>query len=147
MNCFFRIWRTHSFSCLDPSNKLVTLPLSVQAEVRHIARKALESLEHDVFKQLDECVAHQGPPKTQEKLAIWASMWQLMLMYRDLLNAFKADISRMGPVHDPAVGMNSLTCLKKYGVLISSNSSRKIPLSMDDRQSLPTSGYLLSLPV
>ncbi|KAH6997914.1 hypothetical protein BKA56DRAFT_664561 [Ilyonectria sp. MPI-CAGE-AT-0026] len=103
MNCFFRIWRTHSFSCLDPSNKLVTLPLSVQAEVRHIARKALESLEHDVFKQLDECVAHQGPPKTQEKLAIWASMWQLMLMYRDLLNAFKADISRMGPVHDPAV--------------------------------------------
>ncbi|KAF7545139.1 hypothetical protein G7Z17_g9397 [Cylindrodendrum hubeiense] len=74
-----------------------------RAEVRHIARKALESLEHDVFKQLDDCVAQQGPPKTQEKLAIWASMWQLMLMYRDLLNAFKADISRMGPVNDPAV--------------------------------------------
>ncbi|KAK7424883.1 hypothetical protein QQX98_000158 [Neonectria punicea] len=103
MNCFFRIWRTYSFSCLDPSNKLVNVPLTVQAELRHIARKALESLEHDVFKQLDDCVAQQGPPKPQEKLAIWASMWQLMLIYRDLLTAFKAQISRMGPGNDPAI--------------------------------------------
>ncbi|KAK7420471.1 hypothetical protein QQZ08_010387 [Neonectria magnoliae] len=103
MNCFFRIWRTYSFSCLDPSNKLVNVPLTVQAELRHIARKALESLEHDVFKHLDDCVAQQGPPKPQEKLAIWASMWQLMLIYRDLLTAFKAQISRMGPGNDPAI--------------------------------------------
>ncbi|KAH7171070.1 hypothetical protein EDB81DRAFT_189221 [Dactylonectria macrodidyma] len=103
MNCFFRIWRTHSFMCLDPSNNLVTLPLSVQAEVRHIARKALESLEHDVFKLLDDIIAQQGPPKNQDKLAIWASTWQLLLMYRDLLNTFKSDISRMGTLNDPAV--------------------------------------------
>ena len=95
MNCFYRIWKTHSFWCRDPSNKLVSLPLSVQAELRLIALKALESLEHDILKQLDDCLAQQGTVKTQDKLAIWASMWQLILLYRDLLKGFKHHISRV----------------------------------------------------
>ncbi|CAM1506803.1 Fc.00g064440.m01.CDS01 [Cosmosporella sp. VM-42] len=104
MNCFFRIWRTHSFWCRDPSNKLVSLPLSVQAELRLIAREALKSLEHDVLKHLDDCLAQQGPVKTQEKMAIWASMWQLILIYRDLLTAFKGYISRLqGTVPDSTI--------------------------------------------
>ncbi|KAF7562176.1 hypothetical protein G7046_g1963 [Stylonectria norvegica] len=103
MNCFFRIWRTHSFWCRDPTNKLVNLPLSVQAELRLIARKALESLEHDVLKHLDDCLAQQGPLKPQEKMAIWASMWQLILMYRDLLAAFKIHISRIQGVSNETI--------------------------------------------
>jgi hypothetical protein len=88
MNCFFRLWRKSLFWCRDPANNIVKLPLSVQAQLRNIARKALYSLEHDVLKELDECLTQQGPPKPEERIAIWASMWQLLLMYRDLILAF-----------------------------------------------------------
>ncbi|KAI5466350.1 hypothetical protein BGZ63DRAFT_420842 [Mariannaea sp. PMI_226] len=102
MNCFFRIWKNPSFSCRDPSNKLVNLPPTVQAELRHIARKALESLEYDVFKQLDDCLSQQGI-KSNERPAIWAVMWQIMLMYRELLEAFKPCITRTSE-SDPVLG-------------------------------------------
>jgi hypothetical protein len=95
MNCFFRIWKARSFWCLDPTNKLTTLPLSVQAQLRNIARRAIYSLEHDILKEMDECIAQQGPPKAQERIAIWASMWQLILMYRELMQGFKTHISRL----------------------------------------------------
>lgn len=95
MNCFFRILKARSFWCLDPTNKLTTLPLSVQAQLRNIARRAIYSLEHDILKEMDETIAQQGVPQPQERIAIWASMWQLILMYRDLLQGFKAHIGRL----------------------------------------------------
>ncbi|KAL7925117.1 hypothetical protein ACQKWADRAFT_285099 [Trichoderma austrokoningii] len=95
MNCFFRILKARSFWCLDPTNKLTTLPLSVQAQLRNIARRAIYSLEHDILKEMDETIAQQGIPQPQERIAIWASMWQLILMYRDLLQGFKAHIGRL----------------------------------------------------
>lgn len=95
MNCFFRILKARSFWCLDPTNKLTTLPLSVQAQLRNIARRAIYSLEHDILKEMDDCIAQQGIPQPQERIAIWASMWQLILMYRDLLQGFKAHIGRL----------------------------------------------------
>lgn len=106
MNCFFKIWKTSSFSCRDPSNKLVNLPPTVQAELRLIAHKALESLEYDVFKMLDDCCSQTGI-KSQERPAVWACMWQLMLMYRELLEAFKPVITRT-PDNDPAMSKSSL---------------------------------------
>ncbi|RFU73489.1 hypothetical protein TARUN_8774 [Trichoderma arundinaceum] len=103
MNCFFRIWKARSFWCLDPTNKLTTLPLSVQAQLRNIARRAIYSLEHDILKEMDEVIAQQGPPKTQERIAIWASMWLLILMYRELLQGFKGHIGRLaGSKSEPA---------------------------------------------
>ncbi|UKZ79596.1 hypothetical protein TrVFT333_007354 [Trichoderma virens FT-333] len=95
MNCFFRIWKARSFWCLDPTNKLTTLPLSVQAQLRNIARRAIYSLEHDILKEMDECIAQQLPTKTQDRIAIWASMWLLILMYRELLQGFKTHIGRL----------------------------------------------------
>jgi hypothetical protein len=93
MNCFFRIWKTDSFWCRDPSKKLVGLPISVQAQLRNIARKGLDSLEHDILKELDECISQQGPAKNDEGLAIWASMWQIILLYREILAMFKKHVS------------------------------------------------------
>lgn len=95
MNCFFRIWKARSFWCLDPTNKLTTLPLSVQAQLRNIARRAIYSLEHDILKEMDECIAQQLPTKNQDRIAIWASMWLLILMYRELLQGFKTHIGRL----------------------------------------------------
>lgn len=90
MGCFFRIWRTPFFYCRDPKNKLAPLPLSAQARLRSIARSALHGIEHDVLKKLDDCLTQTGAPKDDDRMAIWACMWQLMLMYRDLANANKS---------------------------------------------------------
>ncbi|POR31777.1 Uncharacterized protein TPAR_08018 [Tolypocladium paradoxum] len=94
MSCFFRIWRMSSFWCRDPANHIVNLPLSVQARLRNIAREALKLFEYKVLKGLDECLGQHAQPQPQERMAIWASLWQLILMYRDLLTAFKAQITR-----------------------------------------------------
>lgn len=90
MACFFRIWSTSAFWCRDPKGNIVALPMSVQAELRNIALCGLSHLEGDIFKELDDCVTPSGIPKPDEKVALWASMWQLMLMYRDLMIASRA---------------------------------------------------------
>lgn len=36
------------------------------------------------MKLLDDCLSQQEPLKSDEKMAIWASLWQMMLMYRAL---------------------------------------------------------------
>lgn len=95
LNCFFRILKTDAFWCRDPSNKFVSLPLSVQARLRNIARQAARSVEHDVLKELDEILAQQGSLKTDECLAVWASLWQMMLIYREILATFKKHMSRL----------------------------------------------------
>ncbi|KID90035.1 hypothetical protein MGU_02740 [Metarhizium guizhouense ARSEF 977] len=100
MNCFFRIWKMPSFWCRDPSKNIANLPVSVQAQLRSIARKALDLLEHDVLKLLDDCLSQQGSPKAEERVAIWVSMWQLMLMYRELLAGYKIHLGHM--MQDPS---------------------------------------------
>ncbi|KAK5990793.1 hypothetical protein PT974_09066 [Cladobotryum mycophilum] len=115
MNCFFRIWKAPSFWCLDPSNKLTSLPLSVQAQLRNIARKGLYSLEHDILKELDDCLTQQGPPKPHERMAIWASMWQLILMYRELMGAFKTHLVHIARKNsEPAQTIASQTYIYKW---------------------------------
>lgn len=95
MSCFFMIWRMPSFWCRDPTNRIANLPLSVQARLRNIAREALKSLEYKVLKSLDECLGQHSQPRPDEKMAVWASLWQLILMYRDLLTACKAKVARL----------------------------------------------------
>lgn len=105
MACFFRIWRTSSFWCRDPSNKIVSLPMSVQAELRNIVLQGLHRIEYDILKELDEYVTPHGSPKPQDKMAIWASMWQLILIYRDMIAAFRNTLARseQNP-NDPQTG-------------------------------------------
>ncbi|KAJ6782912.1 hypothetical protein PWT90_10489 [Aphanocladium album] len=95
LNCFFRILKTDSFWCRDPTNKFVSLPLSVQARLRNIARQSVRFIEHDILKELDEILAQQGSTKSDERLAIWASLWQLILIYRETLASFKKHMSRL----------------------------------------------------
>ena len=94
MNCFFKIWKSSAFLCIDPSSRLSTLPLSLQAQIRSIARKGLNNLELDILRDLDDCLTQSGTPKSQDKMAIWASLWQLMLTYRELIIGTKAYLYR-----------------------------------------------------
>lgn len=95
MNCFFSIWRTSSFWCRDRANPYVNLPLSLQTRLRSTAREALGVLEHQVLRSLDNLVTPPGVLKPQENLAVWACLWQLMLMYRDLMGVFTAKMARL----------------------------------------------------
>lgn len=95
MSCFYRIWKMQTFCCLDPSNNMAALPSSAAAEMRQIAISALRSLEHDVLKELDACVAQQGTLKANERFVVWACMWQLMFLYRELVIAFEAYMNRI----------------------------------------------------
>ncbi|KAF5593720.1 hypothetical protein FPCIR_5151 [Fusarium pseudocircinatum] len=94
MNCFFRIWKAPRFTCCSSSNKLSQVPFTVQAELRRIAWNALVSHEHDILKLLEDCLAQQESLKAQEKMAVWASLWQLMIMYRDLVVAHDGYFAR-----------------------------------------------------
>lgn len=82
MNCFFRIWKAPRFTCCSSSNKVSQVPFTVQAELRRIAWNAVVSLELDILKLLED--VQQDSLKEQEKMAVWASLWQLILMYRDM---------------------------------------------------------------
>ncbi|RGP66523.1 hypothetical protein FLONG3_8833 [Fusarium longipes] len=94
MNCFFRIWKAPRFTCCSSSNKVSQVPFTVQAELRRIAWNALVSHEHDILKLLEDVLAQQDSLKAQEKMAVWASLWQLIIMYRDLIIAHDGYFSR-----------------------------------------------------
>ncbi|KAF9769409.1 hypothetical protein IL306_013168 [Fusarium sp. DS 682] len=94
MNCFFRIWKAPRFTCCSSTNKFSQVPFTVQAELRRIAWNALVSHEHDILKLLEDCLAQQESLKAQEKMAVWASLWQLMIMYRDLVIAHDGYFAR-----------------------------------------------------
>lgn len=152
MNCFFRIWKASAFWCLDPANNLVNLPLSVQAQLRNVARKALYSLEHDILKELDDCIAQQGPPKAQERLAIWASMWQLIIIYRELLAAFKVHLVRVARERsESAQASRFLVVFEPYLILQANNliisCPPRTPLYVPGRLILPTASSVLPLSV
>lgn len=106
MSCFFTIWKTSQFSCRDPSNKITTLPLSIQAQIRSIAFKALKSLELDILKLLDDMLAQQGTMQAQERLPLWTALWQFILIYRELVLSFRRYLTDLenDPAQDPAEG-------------------------------------------
>ncbi|KAG9249526.1 uncharacterized protein F5Z01DRAFT_631548 [Emericellopsis atlantica] len=102
MGCFYRIWKTSSFGCRDPSGRVSVLPISVQAQLRHIAMKAIHSIEGDILRQLDNLTTPAHQPKQDDRLALWAGLWQLMLFYRDLTASIETLAARLEADFDPA---------------------------------------------
>ncbi|KAI8256685.1 hypothetical protein K4K56_007532 [Colletotrichum sp. SAR 10_98] len=81
----YKICRAQTLFFVQPNGKGVEeLPLPAQAELRGVARAALESSERDILSELDK---YLKTPKIsgQDKPAVWAALWQLMFVYRDLL--------------------------------------------------------------
>lgn len=148
LNCFFRIWKTDAFWCRDPTNKFVSLPLSVQARLRNIARQGARFIEHDILRELDEILAQQGATKPDERLAIWASLWQLILIYRETLAAFKKHMGRVAKESDEFDPIG-----KRHHSYLCSNSSHicscraRQNVSLDGRHGLSSDDHLLPLPV
>ena len=109
MACFFRIWKTPSFWCRDPSGKTTALPISVQAQLRTIVQRGIHSFEHDILKELDSLITPSHQPKPDDKLALWACLWQLMIIYRDLTAASEVWLARHDRrPNEPLAGKYSL---------------------------------------
>lgn len=86
MNCMYRIFRQQAFWCRWGDNPTpCPLPLPAQAELRHIARRAMESHQIEALKEIETCLEKQKVPPASERLALWASLWLLMLICGDSL--------------------------------------------------------------
>jgi hypothetical protein len=86
MNCMYRIWSSRTLYVRD-HDRARPLPLPIDAELRQFARRAMQLLELDILKELDKCLNQQKVLIADERLALWAGMWQLLHIYGDLLNS------------------------------------------------------------
>lgn len=90
----YRIWKSGTlYFGYSQSPYLYRLPPVIQAELRQIVRKALESAERDVFKELDKFLKPAGIP-SKDRGPMWAGLWQLIFIFRDLTRFF-AEVSYM----------------------------------------------------
>lgn len=94
MSCFFRIWKAPAFYCRDPTGKVASLPISVQVQLRVIVLRGIYSIERDVMRELDVLTSPSQQPKPDDKLALWASMWQLILIYREVTLAARGCLAK-----------------------------------------------------
>ncbi|EQB54764.1 hypothetical protein CGLO_05369 [Colletotrichum gloeosporioides Cg-14] len=90
----YRICRSEKLWFLQKDKGVVELPLPAQAELRGVARSALDSSERDIHSELDKYLKTPKIPD-QDKPVVWAALWQLMFVYRDLLRGVR-------PLHNSA---------------------------------------------
>ncbi|OBR15743.1 hypothetical protein CH63R_00923 [Colletotrichum higginsianum IMI 349063] len=85
MKIMYKICCEEDFNFVRENTRTVEpLPLPAKAEFRTIARKALESFENNVLRALDKYLSPKKIPE-HETPAVWAALWQLLFIYRDLL--------------------------------------------------------------
>ncbi|KAF9879128.1 hypothetical protein CkaCkLH20_03361 [Colletotrichum karsti] len=125
MKCMYKICCEDKFDFVwDTTNTVRPLPLPAQAELRTIARKAMESAERDILLELDKLFR----PKSigdGERPAVWAALWQLMFVYRSLLR----NMGRRLPNNDA----DAESLLSALGVFYAAHfrTSASLKLSMD----------------
>ncbi|EFQ29401.1 uncharacterized protein GLRG_04545 [Colletotrichum graminicola M1.001] len=85
MKVMYKICCEENFNFIrEGTNAIEPLPLPVKAELRNIARGALAHFEKSALGALDKYLAPKKVPAC-EVPALWASLWQLLFIYRDLL--------------------------------------------------------------
>ncbi|KAK1600171.1 uncharacterized protein LY79DRAFT_503316 [Colletotrichum navitas] len=85
MKVMYKICCEENFNFIrENTNAVEPLPLPVKAEFRTIARLALAHFEERALGALDKYLAPKRVPPC-EVPALWASLWQLLFIYRDLL--------------------------------------------------------------
>ncbi|OHE93630.1 hypothetical protein CORC01_11033 [Colletotrichum orchidophilum] len=85
----YKVYRTPNFYFAPSNNGPVTeLSFSAQAQIRGVAKYALEASERDVLAELDKYL--KSKIENHERPAVWAALWQMMLVYRDLLKNIRS---------------------------------------------------------
>lgn len=85
MRCLYKVWSQKEFLCQkDLKAPPQPLPKSLQMGLRNLAKSGLKRLESEIIEGLDKSLHTVTSMKDNERLAFWASMMQMILMYRDL---------------------------------------------------------------
>ncbi|KAK1639234.1 hypothetical protein BDP81DRAFT_314933 [Colletotrichum phormii] len=85
----YKVYRIPTFYFAPSDNGSITeLSFSAQAQIRGVAKSALEASERDVLAELDKHLKNKM--ETDERPAVWAALWQMMLIYRDLLKNIRS---------------------------------------------------------
>ncbi|KAF9879130.1 microsomal dipeptidase [Colletotrichum karsti] len=115
------------------------LPSPAQAEIRGVAKSAIESSERDIFAELDRFFkAHKF--NEVERAIVWAVLWQLMLTYRGLLRNTKPWCNNAEPL------LNAVAVF--YASLFRTSASLKLSLDSIKLQNPAVAGafnFALSL--
>ncbi|KAI3542671.1 hypothetical protein CABS03_00955 [Colletotrichum abscissum] len=85
----YKVYRTPNFYFAPSDNSPITeLSFSAQAQMRGVAKSALEASERDILAELDKYLKNKM--EINDRPAVWAALWQMMLIYRDLLKNIRS---------------------------------------------------------
>ncbi|KAJ0340234.1 hypothetical protein COL922a_003668 [Colletotrichum nupharicola] len=130
VKCMYKIYRSRTLYFFQ-ANKPQELPGPAHAEIRGVARSALESSERDLLAELDKFFKTQKQKlDDKERPIVWAALWQLMLVYRDLLRNMKPFGNNAEPLLN-AVAVFYGACFRTSASLKLSLEAIKEPRSFD----------------
>lgn len=89
MRCLYKIWRQRELLFQRGSDTPTRLPRLLHAGIGNIVKSTMKGLESDILSTLNKTLSNNTGVKPQESLPLWASMMQMILIYRDL-HAFTA---------------------------------------------------------
>ncbi|KAH6657484.1 hypothetical protein BKA67DRAFT_532692 [Truncatella angustata] len=100
MRCLYKVWSQKDFVFLEnPSTPVRVLPKALQTGLRNLAKFGLKRLEGEVFALLDKSLWMNGAKvNEQDRMGLWVSVMQLILMYRDIFGKTMA-ASNIPPSH------------------------------------------------
>ncbi|KAI1503234.1 hypothetical protein F5X99DRAFT_417405 [Biscogniauxia marginata] len=84
MRCWYRVWRQKRFFCQAYPGSLEELPGSVRQGLKNIARSRMKGLEPQILEFFEKTA------KPSQRLLIWASMMQMILLYRDMYHQMES---------------------------------------------------------
>lgn len=146
----YRIWKQQTFYYLPDNNSVSQLPVPIQALLRHLAKKAMESLEIDILKEIDTFLDQKKTVQNAERLAVWLSLWQMILIYRELLGR-SSDLLRSDPDKgkkcvDATKDLLKALALFYHGIFHSKKNIESVNLScLEGNRSEPQEDNLRSL--
>ena len=87
IRCWYTIWRSPVLWATSvPTQQARALSGVAHLQLRRLARDRFVSLERQVLEELDTSLPKKGFQSAA--LPVWASFWQLILLYRDLLGPY-----------------------------------------------------------
>ncbi|KAI5919240.1 hypothetical protein F4810DRAFT_724775 [Camillea tinctor] len=80
MRCWYRVWRQQKFFCQKYQGP-EEVPDSIRQGLRNIAKSRMKGLEPQILEFFEK---QERAAKSPQRLLIWASMMQMLLLYRDM---------------------------------------------------------------
>lgn len=105
---FFHVWNKPALWCHFPSLDTAINSQYITSRLSVVAFKRLCALEEDILQDIGKLVMHPFRRRSQEKMELWVSLWQLILLYREVMLTTESMLTSMDlSSRDPGTGGNS----------------------------------------